>query len=168
MFNPQPRPEKKPKEKLTAKEFKKKYSKPRSKSINALKKELDDWFSRRVRLEEATDGYIGKCVDCGQRIDIRRADLGHYHSRTYTATRWERMNVALQKKRCNMMMGDPKVNEGFKTQLIFRYGSDRFERLNIQKNNFMKLDRNLLGYMIAEEKKLVESLLIGKGLDKWW
>ena len=158
MFNPVPKPEK----------TQKKRSANGKSALSKIVKELDTWFSRRVRLEETIEGYVGKCIDCGQRIDIRRADLGHYHSRKYNATRWERSNVGLQKKRCNMLMGDPTVHEGFKSQLIFRYGSDRFERLAIQKNNYMKLDRVFLQILIEQEKKMVHDLLMSKGLQRWW
>lgn len=166
---PVPKPVKEEKQKMTAKEFQKKYANPKKgKSIAGLKKEADDWFSRRVRLEECDSEYRARCVDCGVVVDVRRADCGHYHSRKYLPTRWERKNCAVQQKWHNNMMGDPVVNEGFKNELIKRHGKVEFEMLAIKKNNSMKLDKFLLTQIIDENREIAERLLQEKGLKKWW
>lgn len=167
---PVPKPVKEDKQKLTAKEFQKKYANPKrkEKGVADLKKELDAWFSRRVRLSECDSNYIARCVDCGASVDVRKADCGHYHSRKYNATRWIRENCAVQKKWCNRMMNDPKVHEAFKNELIKRHGEGIIQNLEIQKNNYFKLTRFNLGCMIDDNKRLVERMLKDKRLKKWW
>jgi hypothetical protein len=156
---------------MTAAEFRQKYAgrkAPAKKSTKNLVHDLDDWFSRRVRLEECDSSFMARCVDCGQPVDVRRADCGHYHSRKYNATRWERKNCAVQMKWHNNMMGDPVVNDGFRNELIRRHGQREFEMLAVRKNNFFKLDSGVLSIMIEENRQIVERLLKEKNLKKWW
>jgi len=144
------------------------YAKRNKNSSKELIKQLDAWFSRRVRLEECDSNYLAKCVDCGQPVDIRRADCGHYHSRKYRGTRWERKNCGVQMKWHNNMMGDPVVNDGFRNELIRRHGQREFEILAIKKNNFFKSDRGIFLILIEENIQIVEKMLVEKGLKKWW
>ena len=157
---------KKPIKKMTAKAFNK--LKPKKETVGGLVKSLDTWFSRRVRLEECDENYMATCIDCGKPVNVKRADLGHYHSRRHYSLRWERKNVAVQAKRCNMLMNDPAINEGFKRGLVKRHGPLGFDMLAFQKENLFKLDRNLLKHLIEDEKKQVAELLKNKRLEKWW
>ncbi len=146
-------------------------SKPKKKKTDLQKKidHADDWFSRRVRLEESwLETGIGACFCCGQPIQIKYADCGHFFDRRHKAIRWERMNAHLQKKDCNSKMGHPEVNQRYRMAMERKYGKEAVDMLEIQKNNTMKLDAFKLDLIIEENKQIVNKLLKEKGIEKWW
>ena len=185
-MKPDPKPEKKEKLKMTAAEFRRKYATPIKKhnAKNSIKRkavkirhksdktklieEADRWFSRRIRLEASDNFGIGACIDCGAPVPIKDADCGHFYSRRHFATRWENDNCFLQKKRCNMDMGRPEVNEGYRRNLISKIGIERFDRLTHKKSNTWKPLTFELEIIIKENKRMVSGLLESKGLVKWW
>ena len=80
------------------------------KSIGALKKEVDKWFSLYVRerdadrLMEDMDGDskpAGKCITCPKVRLISKMDAGHFIGRTLNILRYHKKNVNLQCKGCN-------------------------------------------------------------------
>ena len=181
-----PKPEKQEKLKMTAAEFRRKYATPIKKhnAKNSIKRkavkirhksgktklieEADRWFSRRIRLEDAGLNGLGKCIDCGATLLIKDGDCGHFYSRRHFATRWEPDNCFLQKKRCNMDMNRPEINEGYRTNLIKRIGQERFDTITLKKGNTWKPLPFELKLIIEENKKLVGMLLKISGLKKWW
>lgn len=187
MIKPDPKPEKQEKLKMTAAEFRKKYAtnikkhntknpikrvavKIRRVKSNRTKliEEADRWFSRRIRLEAANKNGRGHCIDCGELIEVKKGDCGHFYSRRHFATRWFPNNCWLQKKQHNMDMGRPEINEGYRKNLIQKIGTESFHKLKIKKSNIWKPLQWELELIIAENKEMVSYLLIQKGLEKWW
>jgi len=178
-----PKPEKQEKIKMTSFEFRQKYGRKKHLGSKPSKKtkrpksnrekliiEADRWFSRRIRLEGANWGWghAGKCFDCGEVVDIRRSDCGHFFSRRHMATRWEPDNCRLQKKRCNMDMGRPEINKNYRANLIKDIGPERFDKLEQKHFNKWKPEPWELIHIIEVNKKLVAGLLTEKNLTKWW
>lgn len=181
-----PKPEKQEKLKMTAAEFRRKYATPIKKhnAKNSIKRkavkirhksdktklieEADRWFSRRIRLEDAGLNGVGKCIDCGATLLIKDGDCGHFYSRRHFATRWEPDNCFLQKKRCNMLMNDFRINDGYRKNLVKEIGIDRFKSLEIKHFNTWKPLAFELKIIIEENKSRVAILLKDKGLVKWW
>lgn len=165
---------------MTSAEFRKKYgrkknirkptrimSKPKSQRKKLIEL-ADRWFSRRVRLEASDNQGYGVCIDCGETILIKDGDCGHFYSRRHYATRWEIDNCKLQKKLCNMDMGNPKINEGYRSNLIKQIGEKRFSEITLKKGNTWKPSVFDLELIIKDNKLRAGVLLKSKGLNKWW
>lgn len=178
-MKPDPKPIKVEKVKMTSAEFRRKYrgitpKKTRSKPKRAKTSRqkligiADKWFSRRVRLEGTVTKGIGNCIDCGATIETKYADCGHYFSRRHYSVRWDIDNAHLQKKQCNLSMGRPEINGGYKKNLINKIGKLRFDNLEIKKSNIWKPQVFELELIIAENKKIVTHLLKIKNTEQWW
>jgi 5-methylcytosine-specific restriction endonuclease McrA len=176
-FNPQPKPEKDEPIKMTAYEFRKKYGnklekrnrtpkKGKGSEYSKLVKLLDDWFSRYVRLNASNNEGMAHCVSCNTYKQVKYMDCGHYFSRNKKSTRWDLQNVDIQCKGCNSSMGNPTINNSFRTALIDR--GVALEELEVKKNLTYKPEKFTLEFEIEKYKKLVSELLEEKGLIKWW
>jgi len=179
-MKPDPKPIKQEPLKMTSEEFRKKYgskkslrkpnrtmSKPKSQRKKLIEL-ADTWFSRRVRLEASDNQGYGKCIDCGAPIFVKDGDCGHFYSRRHYSTRWEIDNCKLQKKRCNINMGRPETNKGYRTNLINQIGEKRFNEITLKKGNTWKPSAFDLELIIKENKLRTYVLLKLKGLKKWW
>ena len=72
------------------------------KSNAKLKKELDMWFSRYIRLKYADDNGICTCYTCCYRNHWKKMHCGHLVSRYYLATRNDERNCRVQCPTCNL------------------------------------------------------------------
>jgi hypothetical protein len=179
-MKPDPKPEKTDKKPvMSLAEFRRRYGqigkatkrKPRKRAKTSRQKlidEADRWFSRRVRLEAANGQGIGNCIDCGKAVQIVKADCGHFYSRRHLATRWDIDNAHLQAKRCNLNMGRPEVNEGYRANLLKKIGTVRMAKLEVRRLNLFKPGEFELNAIIDENKARVSYLLHKKKLTKWW
>jgi len=98
-------------------------------TISKLKKTLDSWFSKYIRLREATNTGAAQCFTCGKVAHWKTLQNGHFQSRRHLATRFDEMNCQVQCVKCNMFEQgeqfkfglnlDAKYNEGTATELEF-------------------------------------------------
>lgn len=73
-----------------------------AKTAAQLKKELDQLFSRWVRLSHAdSEGFV-VCYTCGARKFWKEIQNGHFISRQYLATRFDPRNTRPQCPGCNL------------------------------------------------------------------
>lgn len=85
-----------------AKEKKAKARERKASSISKLTKTLDQVFSRFIRLRDTDERGVGYCIDCGERMEWKNIQCGHFMSRRHKSTRWDELNCAAQKDSCNM------------------------------------------------------------------
>jgi hypothetical protein len=81
------------------------------------------------RMMASDDNGFCSCVSCGRRGHYKTMDGGHYFSRRHTRLKLFLGNCHPQCKRCNMMMGDPIVNDAYRMYIIERYGQRRLDAM---------------------------------------
>ena len=98
------------------------------KSIRALIKIADRWFSLLIRLQAATDtGYV-QCVTCGKvKYYKDHMHCGHWIVRVWMKTRYDPNNVAVQCNYCNTWLGG--CPENFHPYLLDKFGQNRLDEL---------------------------------------
>lgn len=126
--------------------------------LQLLKKELDKWFSRYIRLRDCTNSFLpyGKCITCGAVRHWKKADAGHFIKRQYLATRWDEKNVNLQCKRCNAF--EQGANEKYVIAIDKKWGEGTAEMLEIKKHNKVKMTKFEYEHLIKEYKQKVKEL----------
>ena len=84
------------------------------KSVSKLKKELDSWFSKYIRLREANDYGMTQCFTCGKVDYYKKLQNGHFQSRRHHYTRWNEQNCQVQCVKCNMFEQGEQYKFGLK------------------------------------------------------
>jgi len=108
---------------LKSKPAGKKQPKP---TITKLKKKADTVFSKSVRYRFARkiDGeWIGECITCKVRKPIKQLQCGHFMSRQYNATRFDRKNCASQCYGCNVMQQGRQYIFGIELDKLYGEGT---------------------------------------------
>lgn len=131
--------------------------KKREKSISALTKELDALVSRSVRLQAMDKNEMVECYTCGFQAHYKKIQCGHFISRFYKATRWNRDNLRPQCVMCNMWKRGDIIT--FREKLIAEIGKDKVERMEFRRHSLNSLDRNWLQLQINQEKKALEAFM---------
>ena len=58
-----------------------------------LVRQLDDVFSKYIRLRDAMPNGYCRCISCGQIKPFHDFDAGHFYSRKHMGTRFDEDNV---------------------------------------------------------------------------
>lgn len=118
-----------------------------------LIRELDQVFSKYIRLKNADASGRVQCFTCGRKEHYKLMDAGHYMSRSKRATRWHEDNVKPQCKLCNqikdgnlqvyakklgvdnsrylkILSKQPVVWENEELQVMVKYFTEQIKRLN--------------------------------------
>lgn len=126
-----------------------------TKSISKLKKDLDTWFSRWVRLRDSDEYGNGKCITCEATKHWKEAHAGHGISRGVLITRFDERNVHLQCAGCNAFRGGEQYL--YSLEVDRRYGAGTWEELMSMRHLSTKLDRawyiEKIDYYKTEVKK---------------
>ncbi len=126
-----------------------------------LKAKLDKVFSEYIRLSNANDMGMCRCVTCNKYFPWRKIQNGHYMSRRFMATRYSEMNCHPQCMACNVMQHGNIPQ--YRMWLVRRYGEDAVKRLELAA---MTQTRKFTPYefeeMIDYYTKLVKVLKQGK------
>lgn len=96
--------------------------------LKTVAKEVDEaakLLQRLVRLKASDDNGYCSCVSCGRTGHYKGFDGGHYHSRSHSRLKLFEENIHPQCKRCNMLMGDPRIQDAYRNFLIETYGERR-------------------------------------------
>lgn len=126
-----------------------------NKGRKELVKELDEIFSKFVRLRNAKDGIVA-CFTCGKRNQWKKMQCGHYHSRRFYSTRWDEINCQVQCVDCNILHeGNKPV---FAIELKKKYGEQILDFLNLKRNNRWKIDTGELKLLITYYSEKVKQL----------
>ena len=97
------------------------------KSVSKLKKEVDSWFSKYIRLRDATDMGVAQCFTCGKVDHYKKLQNGHFQSRRHHNTRWDEKNCQVQCVKCNMFGQGEQYKFGM--YLDAKYGLGTAEEL---------------------------------------
>ena len=116
-----------------------------------LRKELDIWFSRYIRLRDK-----GQCYTCPKKDEPKKMQCGHFNPRQYLSTRWDERNNHCQCYACNMLYnGQPSR---YAQHLIEDFGEEIINELEGNRLKPVKLDFNWYFEKIEHYKKEVEKL----------
>lgn len=124
------------------------------KTLAQLKKSLDKVFSAYIRKRDSTNGYF-VCISCGQTKSIDQMHAGHFYARTFTATRWDEANVNGQCIGCNTFKHGNLLE--YREGILDKYGYCELNRLELLKNQPIKLDRQWLEEKIEHYKNKTQS-----------
>lgn len=139
-------------------------SQKKPKSIRALIKIADRWFSLLTRLSAATDtGYV-QCVTCGKvKFWKDHMHCGHWIVRVWMRTRYHLSNVGVQCNYCNTWLGGNPEN--FYPYLLDKIGQDGLDHLKRESRTAPNsLNRDELEKIIELSKQGVKILRKKKGL----
>ena len=98
----------------------------KSKNLSSAKKTCDIWFSKYIRLRDADQYGMCKCITCDTVKHWTEMDCGHFQSRRYLATRWDEKNAHAQCQRCNNFQGGEQYRHGHQIDLRYGEGTARF------------------------------------------
>ena len=137
--------------------------KSKTKSVKSLKKKLDSLYSTYRRMSEADHQGFVRCFTCGKKLKWKQeAQLGHYISRNYSATRYLDKNCEIQDVSCNIFKSGAK--DIFALNLVKKHGEGILQELNDLKNTIKNFAPYELEEKIAFYKDKIEELKKGKAL----
>jgi len=124
--------------------------------IARLRRRLDTWFSRYIRLRDQVSPGIIQCITCGRPKYVKEAHAGHYQNRRWLATRYHEKNVHAQCPQCNTYDEGRAWEHG---QAIDRkYGKGTAETIANLARTRCRLGRDWYEHMIGEYKTKVKEL----------
>lgn len=141
-------------------------SKEKKESVSSLIIELDDWFSRFIRLRDANSNGVCKCVTCGGYEEPKYIQNGHFVSRKYKSLRWHENNCHCQCFSCNVTMNGNYLE--YVKFMQTKYGSERIDLMQTMKSNTCKMTRFEYQILIKQYQEKVKQLLCEKKIQKWW
>ena len=123
----------------------------RSKTVKKLDTIFSIYIRRRFSIED-----VAECFTCGVQRHYKELQCGHFQSRRYYSTRWDKLNCQVQCPKCNIF------NQGeqyaFSKRLDERYGEGTSNELSLKAKSLIKLSTNEIEDMIKVYKDLVSEL----------
>ena len=123
---------------------------------SSLEVRLDIVFSLYVRLRDAVEGGMTRCISCGRVLPFGQMQCGHYFSRHNMATRWDEDNCHSECVRCNCYDSDHL--EGYEKSLVEKIGLERYEDLCARAHGMRKWGdaelRGMIRHYTAEVRRL--------------
>lgn len=126
----------------------------------------DMYFSRYIRTLYSDNGYVS-CFTCGDVLDIKEIDNGHYQKRAHQATRYNEDNCKPQCKKCN---GDTAGNgrqDVFRVNLVKQIGEERVLEVERLANEVIKVDSYYFEQKSKEYREKLKELEAKKGVKYW-
>ena len=130
--------------------------KRRLRSISAMKKEADMWFSRRIRLRDADSKWYCKCISCGQRLHWKEMQNCHFIVRGNYFYRRDPMNCHAGCTSCNTYRKEYHMMM-YTIHMIKTFWLKEVEKMQATKWELRQVKRDMLEDIIAEYKELVMS-----------
>ena len=127
-----------------------------------LREHLDRIFSEFIRLRDADENGLARCISCGKIVPWREADCGHFVNRSHMSTRYNEKNCNLQCRSCNRF--DEGNNIGYMKGLIKKYGPGIIDELWVIKGQPSHLSAFDYKVLIDHYKREVKKLKQEKGL----
>jgi hypothetical protein len=117
---------------------------------------LDRLFSEYVRLRDADQYGMIRCISCGKRVKWQYADAGHFVSRKHMSLRFDNNNVNSQCVDCNRFKsGNLKK---YKRGLIIKHGCFIIDYLENKKNEIRQFTDFEIELMCLYYKKQIKIL----------
>lgn len=134
----------------------------RKSSRSSLETHLDIVFSLFIRLRDAMDGGMSRCVSCGRLFPFEQIQCGHYFTRHNRSVRWDEHNCSSQCAECNC---NKRGNlEAYTPNLIAKIGREAFDALCVRAREERKWSGEELRSMIKHYKAEVRRLSKEKGI----
>ena len=133
------------------------------KPVSKLKKELDSWFSKYIRLRDATDMGVAQCFTCGKIDHYKKLQNGHFQSRRHHNTRWDEQNCAVQCISCNCFSQGEQFK--FSVYIDSKYGSGTAQELEYKARQPLKMTRIDYVEKISYYKDLVNKIKKEKNIE---
>lgn len=127
-----------------------------------LKAKLDKIFSEYIRLRDADNNGMVRCISCMKIDHWKNVDCGHFVNRGHTSTRYNEKNCNAQCRKCNRF--DEGNNIGYARGLVRKYGQQVIEELEILKHQASHLSEFDYKILIAHYSKKVKELHENKGI----
>lgn len=115
--------------------------KEKKESITTLKKKLDEVFSLYIRQKYEKDGVI-ECYTCGVVKPLKEMQNAHFWSRSHLSTRWEEKNCRVCCVGCNVFKHGNYIE--YTRRLLKEIGQEEFDKLELQKNTPIKINKVFL------------------------
>lgn len=125
-------------------------------------KTADKWFSMFIRLRDADENGIIRCISCGKPVHWIKADAGHFVKRQHKALRFSEINVNGQDRECNWLKQGNDIE--YAKGLDRKYGPGTAEKLLAMKNGMLHLGSFELKVIAEHYKWLAEELKKSKNL----
>lgn len=129
-------------------------------SLSNLKSKADKYFSLYVRHRDGIKGadkeYYAKCITCDNFLPIKQLHAGHFQSRRYPSTRYDKENVNAQCAKCNTFNAGEQYKYGLAVDA--KYGIGTAEKLASKAQEFHKLTTDELEDIINEAKSFLNVL----------
>lgn len=135
----------------------------KSKNLTSAKKTCDQWFSKYIRLRDADPiGGMCKCITCDTAKYWKEMDAGHFMSRRFMSTRYEKTNCHAQCQRCNQYGSGEQYKHGKVIDAM--YSSGHADWLEQESKKLKKYNKQELMELAREFKKLAELQAIAKNI----
>lgn len=137
--------------------------KPRRSVKSSLETHLDIVFSLYIRLRDAMDGGLTRCISCGELLPFGQMQCGHYFTRHNRSVRWDEENCHSQCVVCNCHKSGNL--DGYTPNLIMKIGQEHFDALNVRAHGIRKWSGDELREMIKHYTAEVKKLSKQKGIN---
>lgn len=121
-----------------------------------LVEQLDQWFSKYIRLRDSDAHGRFVCVSCARVLPIHIADCGHYIPREHMATRYMEQNCHAQCVDCNRIQSGNMTQ--YRNRLVMMYGSEYVNELDRKKYVTEKISNYELEALLDHYKRKVKEL----------
>lgn len=135
--------------------------KPKTKSRSQLVKELDQIFSRYIRLRDADKNGICSCITCNAKVHWKNIQDGHFISRWNYKYRRDENNNFAQCMPCNIYKSWNYIS--YTLAMIWKYGEDKVREMQEDKE-LIKISTTEIREMIEKYKYEVELLMKAKNI----
>lgn len=133
------------------------YKKKKAKtSRQKLIDKLDTYFSKYIRIRDANEDGLVKCITCGHYDFIKEVDCGHFMPRDQYATRWEEKNCNGQCRHCNRFKDGKQYEHGL--AIDKKWGKGTAEKMLIKSKSVCKFQDFELEEMIETYKQKIKEL----------
>jgi len=126
------------------------------------KQKADKWFSIFIRLRDADENGLCRCITCPRIAEPKKMDCGHFIKRQYLTTRYNERNCHAQCKHCNAF--EQGKNEVYAREISKRYGEQTLNLLYVEKTKMKRMTRwdyeqiaevyKTLAAQLSKEKKI--------------
>ena len=123
--------------------------------IKTLKRNLDNIFSKYIRMRDTEDGY-GACISCKKVFPYEKLDCGHFIGRAKLKTRWDERNCNGQCQNCNRFRDGEQAL--YLVALEEKYGREVVDELMAARYQTFKVNRQFYVEMIEKYKSLINEL----------
>jgi len=128
-------------------------------TLSKMKAKADKEFSLYVRYRDGkqTNGsWEAQCITCERWLPLKQMHAGHFQSRRYSSTRYDKENVNAQCAGCNTFNQGEQYK--YAKALEVKYGEGTAEKLAHRAQEFHKLTVNELQEIIDDSKSFCSSL----------